>query len=70
MNEIKVNDGKYSFLSTLGAQCMYQTHSGLPHHGLASECGCNNPNYFSALASMVVSKYSALSVGRAILGTG
>lgn len=63
-----MNGGKDSFHSTLGVHCMYQTRSGLPHYGLASESS-GNPYYFSALASMVVSKCSALSVGCAILWT-
>lgn len=49
---------------------MYQTHSGLPCRGLASESGCSHSYYFSALACTVVSKSSALSIGLLFWGQG
>lgn len=67
--KLMVNDGKDNFLSTLGALCVYQNSSGLPHRGSLSESGCSNPYYFSALANMVDSECIALSVVCAILGT-
>lgn len=49
---------------------MYQPHSGLPCHSLASESGCSRSYYFSALACTVVSKRSASSVGLLFWGQG